>query len=72
MTCKPSGPIGWMLNGPAGTRRMENRTSGDFYDELQASSDTQAVGSHRSDGDGPLGPTGLIEMENDPTGTRDT
>jgi hypothetical protein len=40
VTRKPSGPTG--AEGP----------SEDFYDELQVSSDTQAVRSHRSDGDG--------------------
>ena len=34
---KLSGPIGRMLKGPVGTRRMEKGPSGDFYDELQAS-----------------------------------
>ena len=37
MTRKPSSPIGRMLKGPIGTRRMEKGPSGDFYDELQAS-----------------------------------
>jgi len=45
--------------------------SADFYDELQASSDTQAVRSHMSDGDGPLGHTGWMEMENGPIDTCD-
>jgi hypothetical protein len=61
MTRKLSGPIGWMQKGPTGTHRMEKGPSRDFYDELQASSDTQ-----------PLGPIGLMEMENGPIGTRDT
>jgi hypothetical protein len=51
-----------------GCRRTERR----LYDKLQASSDTQAIGSHRSDGDGPSGPIGQMEMENGPIGTRDT
>ena len=72
MTRKPSGPTGQMLKGPIGTHRIEKGPSKDFYDELQASSDTQAVWSHMSDGDGPLVPTGRMEMENGPTGTRDT
>ena len=53
MTCKPSGPIGRMLKGPAGTRRTEKGSSEDFYDELQAS----RMSNYRSyrymtDGDG--------------------
>ena len=60
-----------MKNGQIGTRRMEKGPSWRLYDELQASSDTQAIRSHRSDGDGPSGPTGQIEMENGPIGTRD-
>ena len=31
------GPTGRMEKGPIGTRRMEKGSSGDFYDELQAS-----------------------------------
>jgi hypothetical protein len=52
MTHKPLGPTGWMQKDPIGTRRMEKGPSGDFYDEWQASSDTQVVRSHGSDGDG--------------------
>jgi hypothetical protein len=37
MTHKSSGPIGQMEKGPTGTHRMEKGSSGDFYDELQAS-----------------------------------
>ena len=32
-----SGPTGQMEKGPTGTRLMEKGSSGDFYDELQAS-----------------------------------
>jgi hypothetical protein len=46
--------------------------SGDFYDKLQASSDTQAIESHRLDGDGLSGPTGRMEMENGSIGTCET
>ena len=72
MTRKPLGPTGRMLKGLVGTRRTEKGPSGDFYDELQASSDMQAVKSQRLDGDGTSGPTGQMEMENGPIGTRDT
>jgi hypothetical protein len=37
VTHKPSGLIGWMLKGPAGTHRTEKGPRGYFYDELQAS-----------------------------------
>jgi hypothetical protein len=46
----------WDVKGP----------NGEFYDELQASSDTQTVRFHRSDGDGLSGPIGRMEMENGP------
>jgi hypothetical protein len=52
MTRKLSDPIGRMQKGPTGTRRMEKGPSRDFYEELQASSDTQVVVTRRSDGDG--------------------
>ena len=55
---KPSGPIGQMLKGPVGTRRMEKGLSGDFYDKLQASQ----MNNYRS--------TGTCRMEKGPTGTR--
>ena len=50
---KPSGPIGQMLKGPVGTRRMEKGLSGDFYDKLQVSQ-MNNYRSHRymSDGEG--------------------
>jgi len=50
MTCKPSGFHRSDVEGP----------SGDFYDKLQASSYTQAVEFHRSNGVGERfhGPTG--------------
>jgi len=53
VTRKPSGPIGQMLKGPAGTCQMEKGPSGDFYDELQASRMSDCR-SHRytSDGEG--------------------
>ena len=50
MTCKSSGPTGRMPKGPAITRRTEKGPSGDFYDELQASSMSN-YRSHRSDGE---------------------
>jgi hypothetical protein len=37
VTRKPSGPISRIEKGPIGTRRMGKGSSGDFYDELQAS-----------------------------------
>jgi len=37
VTRKPSGPTGRMEKGPTGTLHMEKGSSGDFYDELQAS-----------------------------------
>ena len=48
-----SGPTGRMIKGLVGTRRMEKRPSGDFYDELQASRMSN-YRSHRytSDGEG--------------------
>ena len=50
-----SGPTGQMEKGPTGTRRMEKGSSGDFYDELQASRMSNCR-SHRymSDGDGTM------------------
>jgi hypothetical protein len=37
VTRKPSGPTGRIEKGPTGTCCMEKGSSGDFYDELQAS-----------------------------------
>jgi hypothetical protein len=37
VTRKPLGPTGRMEKGSMGTRHIDNRLSGDFYDELQAS-----------------------------------
>ena len=70
VTRKPSGPIGQMdmekgptgsgptcrmEKGPTGTRHMEKGSSGDFYDELQASWMSN-YRSHRytSDGEGTM------------------
>ena len=47
------GPIGQMQKGPTGTRRMEKGSSGDFYDELQASRMSNCRSHrHTSDGEG--------------------
>ena len=45
------GPTGRMEKGPIGTRRMEKGSSGDFYDELQASRMSN-YRSHRYTSDG--------------------
>ena len=53
VTCKPLGPIGWMLKDPIDTCRMDKGPSKYFYDELQASRMSN-YRSHRywSDGEG--------------------
>jgi hypothetical protein len=53
VTRKLSGSIGRMEKGPTGTRRMEKRSSGNFYHELKASVMSNCR-SHRytSDGEG--------------------
>ena len=51
-----SGPIGRMEKGPTGTHRMEKGSSGDFYDELQASRMSN------------YGPIGTCQMEKVPCG----
>jgi hypothetical protein len=51
MTHKPSGLTGRMEKGPTCTRRMEKGSSGDFYDELQASRMSNCR-SHRYASDG--------------------
>ena len=53
VTRKPSDPTGRMLKGPAGTHRTKKGTSGDFYDELQASWMSNCRSDrYTSDGDG--------------------
>ena len=66
MTHKPSSPTDQMEmeKGVVGSHKLDGEGS-------TSTSDTQAVGSHMSDGDGPSGPIGSMEMENGPTNTHD-
>ena len=83
MARKPSSPTGGMLKDRAETftmnykRQVTHKLSGatdlrEMENGLIGTCDMQVIGSHRSDGDGPSGPTGRMEMENGPTGTRHT
>jgi hypothetical protein len=53
VTCKPSGPIGQMEKGPQVTHKPSGPTDlMEMEKGPTTTRDTQAVGSHRSDGDG--------------------